>query len=58
MSSNTDNASNSITASPLSVSKDIDAMISYRYGICKGCKWHPNVCDYCKNGIHPDNLDY
>ncbi len=29
-------------------------LISYRFGACAGCEWHPNVCDYCVRSHAPD----
>ena len=41
----------SIIPQPKPVIGEMNIILSYRYGKCRGCKWHPNVCDYCMNDI-------
>lgn len=42
-------------AIPKKVEPPLDRIVGYRTGICKGCTWHPNVCDYCELSLHPAN---
>jgi hypothetical protein len=32
----------------------VNGLIKYRTGVCKGCEWHPNVCNYCLRSTIPD----
>ena len=35
-------------AKPLPVIGGMAIIVGQRYGECKECKWHPDVCEYCE----------
>ncbi len=35
-------------AKPLEVFGGMAIILNQRYGECKGCKWHPFVCQHCE----------
>ena len=41
-------------ARPLPLTQEWDEFVKYRYGRCKGCEWHPDVCDHCLRSEIPD----
>lgn len=44
-----------MVAYPLYVSDEqMRKLLEGRTGVCKGCEWHPNVCDYCLRSVVPD----
>ena len=36
---------------PIPVYGELEEIVSYRYGSCAGCEWHPNVCEYCEGSL-------
>ena len=42
-------------AMPIPVVGKMEKIINYRTGICKNCKWHPDVCIHCKQSVKMDN---
>ena len=41
---------------PLPVIGEMEIILKQRSGICLGCKWHPNVCDYCVQNYAEENF--
>ncbi len=45
---NTVSKSRSNVAKPLPVIGGMAIIVNQRHSECKGCKWHPDVCQYCE----------
>lgn len=41
---------------PLPVVGEMEVILKQRHGICEGCEWHPNVCDYCVQNYAEENF--
>jgi len=44
-----------MNAKPIEVVSQLKIIIDQRSGICKDCKWHPDVCQHCLLSLHPHN---
>ena len=43
---------------PVEVEGRPKIIIDQRYGMCAGCKWHPDVCQYCQtNYLDGNNVE-
>lgn len=46
-----------IEAHPLEVSEELEVILSQRTEECYGCRWHPNVCQYCCCSLLNENYE-
>ena len=44
-------------AMPVEVTGGMAIIVGQRFGMCGGCKWHPDVCVHCQKDYLPGNLD-